>query len=121
MTDESDVEDDGKSRRHVMLRHESSGATAPLSPTSQSNAHAVVQQFIKDVQPRHIRSRQKEHITAFAKWCENTAQREQMRWGGEKHAEASDAHTLPLRPDRFSLSAGIFKRSRTSPTPTSRI
>lgn len=68
MTDESDVEDDGKSRRHVMLRHESSGATAPLSPTSQSNAHAVVQQFIKDVQPRHIRSRQKEHITAFAKW-----------------------------------------------------
>lgn len=79
MTDESDVEDDGKSRRHVMLRHESSGATAPLSPTSQSNAHAVVQQFIKDVQPRHIRSRQKEHITAFAKWCENTTQCEQMR------------------------------------------
>lgn len=70
MTDESDVEDESKSRRHVLMRHESSSAMAPLSPTSQSNAHAVVQQFIKDVQPRHIRSRQKEHITAFAKWSD---------------------------------------------------
>ena len=58
----SDSDNDDRARRGPS--REVGGAL----PTSASEARSVVHQFVKDVQPRHIRSRQKEHITAFAKW-----------------------------------------------------
>lgn len=61
----SDSDNDDRARRGPSREV---GGTLTQMPTSASEARSVVHQFVKDVQPRHIRSRQKEHITAFAKW-----------------------------------------------------
>ena len=62
----SDDSDDDRSRRATT--REVGGTLTHSLPTTAAEAHATVMQFIKDVQPRHIRSKQKEHITTFAKW-----------------------------------------------------
>jgi len=71
-SDGEDVAAGSKSRPAPSSSLTSAGSNA--SPRSHygglaaADAHAVVHQFIKDMQPRAYKSKQKKHITAFAKW-----------------------------------------------------